>query len=74
MFYVNDEPEGKFLYTETIKLYYCTMTVNETAGRLASSRVVIISKSSLTRTTHHPLQWGRVDAEAELHTGNNPKQ
>ena len=21
MFYVNDEPEGKFLYTETIKLY-----------------------------------------------------
>ena len=27
MFYVNDEPEGKFLYTETIKLFvdsaYC---------------------------------------------------
>ena len=22
MFYVNDEPEGKFLYTETIKLYF----------------------------------------------------
>ena len=21
MFYVNDEPEGKFLYTETIKVY-----------------------------------------------------
>ena len=21
MFYVNDEPEGKFLYTETVKLY-----------------------------------------------------
>ena len=24
MFYVNDEPEGKFLYTETIKLYCIT--------------------------------------------------
>ena len=27
MFYVNDEPEGKFVYTQTIKLYcvvlYC---------------------------------------------------
>ena len=22
MFYVNDEPEGKFLYTEAIKLYF----------------------------------------------------
>ena len=22
MFYINVEPEGKFLYTETIKLYY----------------------------------------------------
>ena len=21
MFYVNDEPDGKFIYTETIKLY-----------------------------------------------------
>ena len=29
MFYVNDEPEGKFLYTETIKLY-CTFTVKNT--------------------------------------------
>ena len=25
MFYVNDEPEGNFLYTETIKLY-CNYT------------------------------------------------
>ena len=25
MFYVNDEPEGKFLYTETIKLYCITL-------------------------------------------------
>ena len=24
MFYENDEPEGKFLYTETVKLY-CTV-------------------------------------------------
>ena len=24
MFYANDEPEGKFLYTETTKLY-CTV-------------------------------------------------
>ena len=23
VFYVNDEPESKFLYTETIKLYVC---------------------------------------------------
>ena len=28
MFYVNDEPKGKFLYTETIKLY-CTGNDNE---------------------------------------------
>ena len=36
MFYVNDEPEGKFLYTETIKLYcslYCIV--------LTSSRVLL---------------------------------
>ena len=25
MFYVNDDPEGKFLYTETIKLYCILM-------------------------------------------------
>ena len=25
MFYVNYEPEGKFLYTETIKLYYIVL-------------------------------------------------
>ena len=36
MFYVNDEPEGKFLYTETIKWYcslYCIV--------LTSSRVLL---------------------------------
>ena len=27
MFYVNDEPEGKFLYTETIKLYCIATTL-----------------------------------------------
>ena len=27
MFYANDEPEGKFLYTKTIKLYCTHVTV-----------------------------------------------
>ena len=33
MFYVNDEPEGKFLYTETIKLY-CIVLYGFLKGKL----------------------------------------
>ena len=29
MFSVNDEPEGKFLYTETIKVYYTVLSTSE---------------------------------------------
>ena len=27
MLYVNDEPESKFLYTETIRLYCCIVSI-----------------------------------------------
>ena len=32
MFYVNDKAEGKFLYTETTKLYYIVLYQNARAG------------------------------------------
>ena len=33
MFYVNDEPEDKFLYTETIKLYCIVLCVQSEGER-----------------------------------------
>ena len=34
MFYVNDEPEGKFLYTETIKLYCIVLHMRNLHNKL----------------------------------------
>ena len=41
MLYVNDEPEGKFLYTETIKLY-CVVLYFHLSSRLLHCAILIV--------------------------------
>ena len=37
MFYVSDEPEGKFFYTETTKLYCIVLYCNDVAQYFSAS-------------------------------------
>ena len=56
MFSANDEPEGKFLYTETIKLYYTVLFLE--GGRfLCKELILIIAEDSLCITTQRILQF-----------------
>ena len=48
MFYVNDEPEGKFLYTEIIKLY-CIVLYQ---GKIASDRHNVWSTTIKCKRKH----------------------
>ena len=45
MFYVNDEPEGKFLYTETIKLYCIVIFCLNQTGLVDSFHLSFIRHS-----------------------------
>ena len=55
MFYVNDESEGKFLQTETIKLY--CIIVSRGGCFLCKELIIIMAEDSLCITTQRILKF-----------------
>ena len=75
MFYVHDEPEGTFIYTETIKLYcicYNGVGLSRTDTCYNGSRVKhngYMLQWSRVKHGGHLLQWGRVKHDGTCFSG-----
>ena len=68
MFYVNDEPEGKFLYIETIKLYckdpknHASVHSGQNAGRCTKACTILLHLALIhwNLVEAYRLQWCHV--------------